>query len=284
MHWTEAQILRRIDIAPGYFLLDILEPRMAAGFVAGQFVMLHRDEGDFPMLPRPFSACDLLYGDSAAPDLDGDGEPIGLRVMIHVMGQGTASLSHMDSGDTIQIWGPLGKHFRLEGDFDRAIMIAGGIGLAPFPILTRHLRRRHAGLEHVTLLYGARSKADLVYLDELAELGIDLQLATDDGSHGFHGNVLQMLAGEMALPGRDRAMLYGCGPEPMLDALADHAVHHGYRCEVSMERMMACGVGACLACVVPVKADDYDGGYLYEKTCIEGPVVDVERLHLTAPR
>lgn len=286
MHWTRATILRRIDLGHGYFLLDIDEPEMARGFVAGQFVMLHREEGDFPLLPRPFSACDLLYGDRDAPVLSPDDvadgasrDPFGMRLMIHVMGKGTASLSRMDHGDSIEIWGPLGNHFRMDDAIEHAIFIAGGIGLAPFPILSRHLRARHPGLQSATLLYGARSARDLIYRDELEQLGIDVRYATDDGSEGLHGTSLDLLRDELRKPGRDTAMLYGCGPEPMLDALARFAVAGGYRCEVSMERMMGCGVGACLACVVPVKAD-YADGYLYEKTCIEGPVVDVNRMFL----
>ena len=276
MHWTEARILRRIDLDAGYFLLDIEEPDMARDFVAGQFVMLHRAEGDFPMLPRPFSACDLIWEDGST---HGEGDPIGLRVMIQVMGQGTQSLGRMEPEETLAIWGPLGKSFTLTGDFDHAIMVAGGVGLAPFPILTRHLRRANPGLERLTLLYGARSATDLVYLDELEALGIELRFATDDGTRGRHGNVLHLLREELASGDAGKPMIYGCGPEPMLDALAEYAVENDLSCEISMERMMARGVGACLARVVPVKAD-YEGGYLFEKTCIEGPVMDVKRLHL----
>jgi len=286
MHWTEATVLRNTELAPGYFLLDIEAPAMAREFTAGQFVMFHREEGDFPFLPRPFSACDLVApsgsprpagarGNAARDDLTG------VRFLVQVMGPGTASLGRLAPGDRVETWGPLGRAFTLEGAFDHAILVAGGIGLAPFPILVGDLRRQSRPPAQITLLYGARSASDLVYLDELRALDVDLRFATDDGSEGLHGTVLDLLRAYLAESRRDRVRLYGCGPEPMLEALAELAVAEGLPCELSMERMMACGVGACLACVVPVKAD-YPGGYLYEKTCIEGPVVDAHRLWLGA--
>jgi len=272
MHWTEASVRARTDLKAGYFTLDLDEPRMAAEMLAGQFVMVHRENDDFPFLPRPFSACDVVYE---------GGEPVGIRLLVQVMGRGTAFLSRMEPGDTIAVWGPLGRPFGFEGDFERAVMVAGGVGLAPFPILARQMRERNPGVRSIELLYGARSEGDLVYLDELGALDVELAFATEDGSRGHRGTALSLLQERLAGTPPEAARIFGCGPEPMLEALAAWAVEEGRPCEVSMERMMGCGVGACLACVVPVKADFADG-YLYEKTCVEGPVVDVHRLHLPA--
>jgi dihydroorotate dehydrogenase electron transfer subunit len=273
-HWKEARVLHRIDLNPGYFLLDIEDPEMASEFLAGQFVMLHREEGDFPFLPRPFSACDLLYA-------DGHEDPFGIRLLVQVMGTGTRSLSRMEAGARLAMWGPLGTHFRLEGEFGRAILVAGGIGVAPFPLLVRQLRERNPSLDRITLLYGARSARDLVLVDDLGASGAHVRLATDDGTRGFHGTVVDLLRDELESAGGETVQLYGCGPEPMLDALARFAVDRGLPCQLSLERMMGCGVGACLGCVVATKAD-WPDGYLYTKTCTEGPVLDADRLWLGA--
>jgi dihydroorotate dehydrogenase electron transfer subunit len=197
------------------------------------------------------------------------------------MGSGTQSLSRLEAGDTVAMWGPLGTHFRLEGPFDQAILVAGGIGLAPFPLLARQLRQKNRSVGRITLLYGARSEDDLLLLDSFEEAGVEVRIATDDGSRGLHGTVIDLLERETRGIDRDRVRIYGCGPEPMLDVLARLAVDRKLPCEVSLERMMGCGVGACLGCVVATKAD-WPDGYLYTKTCTEGPVLDADTLWLEA--
>jgi len=267
-HWNEARVVRRTDLSPDTFLLDLEDRAMASETLAGQFVMLHRDEGDFPFLPRPFSVGDV-------PD------DRSIRLLIQAIGPGTRSLGRLEPGDALAMWGPLGNHFGCTGEFDHAILVAGGIGLAPFPLLVRDLRRFHPSLGRITLLYGARSESHLVLLDALDGLGIEIHLATDDGSRGFHGNTVDLLRREMARRDRGRVRIYGCGPEPMLDALARYTVSEGLPCQLSLERMMGCGVGACLGCVVATKAEP-PGDYDYTKTCTDGPVLDAERLWLGA--
>jgi dihydroorotate dehydrogenase electron transfer subunit len=153
-------------------------------------------------------------------------------------------------------------------------MIAGGVGLAPFWTVAEALSARGVTM---TLFYGGRSAADLFYLDDFERLGATLVLATEDGSMGERGRVTVPL--ERALAGRQPArdvLLHACGPEPMLAAVGRLAERYGCRCEVSVERVMGCGLGGCYSCVVPVKASG--GGFHHVRSCIGGPIFDAATL------
>jgi dihydroorotate dehydrogenase electron transfer subunit len=153
-------------------------------------------------------------------------------------------------------------------------MVAGGVGLAPFWTVAETLASR--GVK-TTLFYGGRRDADLFYLDYFDRLGVTLVLSTEDGSRGERGRVTLPL--ERALASRDQRVpvfLHACGPEPMLAAVARVAARHGVACEVSVERVMGCGLGGCYSCVVPVKTAA--GGFHHVRSCIGGPVFDAATL------
>jgi dihydroorotate dehydrogenase electron transfer subunit len=169
-------------------------------------------------------------------------------------------------GDVISYLGPLGKPFAPVDPPAQAWMVAGGVGLAPFATLTEALRERGTD---TTLFYGARSGRELFHLDWFTSHGVRLVLSTEDGSSGERGRVTVPL--ERELKRADGPVtVYACGPEPMLEAVAHLAARHGRPSQVSVERVMGCGMGGCYSCVIPVR--DAGGGHHYVRSCIGGPV------------
>ncbi len=257
------------EIAPGCWRLEIRCPDLARAARPGQFIMLRCRQGLDPLLSRAFSICDLV---------DEDGDAVGIVVLQVVIGVGTGALARRVVGEEIGVLGPLGNPYDLGSPEEHMVLVAGGIGAAPFLMVARALRERSAA-QRITYLVGARS-ADHVYLvDEIAALNCEIGVATDDGSSGHHGFVTQLLEPLLA-PG---ARVLACGPNPMFKALAaqvELARARGleFPCEVSTEENMPCGYGACAGCVVPLRSSSHPDGFRYGKSCVEGPVFPVEAI------
>jgi dihydroorotate dehydrogenase electron transfer subunit len=153
-------------------------------------------------------------------------------------------------------------------------MVAGGVGLAPFATLAEALST--AGTT-TTLFYGARSAGELFYLDAFAARGATLVLTTEDGTAGERGRILAPLERQLAARPADHPVtIYACGPEGMLAAVALAAQRHGRPCQVSVERIMGCGLGGCYSCIVPMR--DADGVFHHVRSCLAGPVLDGDRI------
>ena len=168
----------------------------------------------------------------------------------------------------------LGRPFTIVDRPVEAWMVAGGVGLAPFAALAGALRARDVT---TVLFYGARSGAELFYLDFFRDLGVELVLTTEDGSAGERGRIVAPL--DRRLEARSAAtavMVYACGPEGMLAATAKTAARHGRPCQVSVERIMGCGLGGCYSCVVPMRTGD--GGFHHVRACISGPVLAADQI------
>ena len=247
-------LIEKEALAPGFFRFRL---RGSLGGRPGQFVMVKAWPGLDPLLARPLSI----------HDQDEDS----FRLLFQVRGRGTAILARQEVGDEILVLGPLGQGFET-GSEGPALLVAGGIGIAPFLFLARELRVR--GRE-VYLFYGARTAAELLLLEEFESLGVRLHLATEDGSAGVKGFVSEPLVS--FLKESPEGTLYACGPTPMLQAVSRIAREFGLRAYVSLEARMACGLGMCLGCTVPRA----EGGFLH--VCTEGPVVPAERVFREAP-
>jgi dihydroorotate dehydrogenase electron transfer subunit len=155
-----------------------------------------------------------------------------------------------------------------------AWMIAGGVGLAPFATLADALRARGV---RTTLYYGARRAAELFYLDFFRQRGVDLVLSTEDGTAGERGRIVDPLDRALAARrGTGSIMIYACGPEGMLAATAKAAARHGRPCQVSVERIMGCGLGGCYSCVVPMRGER--GARHHVRSCIAGPVMSADEV------
>ena len=250
---------RAEDVAPGVALLAFSSPRIATAFRPGQFV--HVATGDAStLLRRPFSIARVR------------GEEI--QLLYRVVGAGTRWLRDRGLGDSLDVLGPLGRPFALRDAAKRTLLVAGGLGLAPLLGLGERLREI-VGAETVEGLLGLRTAGE-TFAPELtgAAGSVAWGLATDDGSTGHAGTVVDLLERRLAAlaaagiaPGE--LALYAAGPEPMLAAAARLCVPRGLDLQVSLEAHMACGVGACRACGIVARAD---GTPLPDRVCKEGPV------------
>ena len=262
----DARVLANRRLSPDYHVLSLEAPEIASATSPGQFVMLKPGHDVDPLLRRPFSVFEVLR--------DGAGRPIGVSVLSKRIGVSTRRLYDVEPGARVQCLGPLGRPFSLPCRDTAVWMVAGGVGLAPFATVAETLAPRSVPL---TLFYGGRSAHDLFYLEYFERLGVRIVLSTEDGSRGDKGRVTVPL--ERALEGApttDRLLLQACGPEPMLAAVARLAARYGRACEVSVERVMGCGLGGCYSCVVPVKTSA--GGFHHVRSCIGGPVFDAATL------
>jgi len=240
---------------------------------AARFFMLRRDDRLSPAIPRPFSVYRQIDGD--------------LEFLIKVMGVGTGALAAATPGTVLSVVGPLGNGWpALDGDGPPFVMLAGGIGSAPFYMgIEQALRgmdgRKPARREDLVYLYGAARKGLLYDLDAFRALGVRVETCTDDGSHGMRGNVLQLLDELWADGSVPRAVrLLACGPERMLEATEKLARARGLDCWLSLESVMGCGVGICNGCPVPTLPDGPLGAWPNAKCCVEGPVFQTNAITL----
>jgi dihydroorotate dehydrogenase electron transfer subunit len=273
--WTST-IVENVQLAQDTYRVRIHCPELARGILPGQFVMLRISGCDDPLLGRPFALYDTIDGPN--------GEPTYVDVVYLVLGKMTSRLARMQPGGRLDVWGPLGNGFEVPAT-GRLLMVAGGIGQTPFLALGKEqLGSRKYGLParevtpvpKVTLCYGVRTAALLAGAEDFAAAGIDLRVASDDGSLGHHGYVTDLLRVALENEGSDDCKVVCCGPEPMMEATAHLCASYGVPCWVSLETPMACGIGICFSCVAKVKQSD--GGWDYRRTCVEGPVFDASTI------
>jgi len=254
---VEARVVRNTRLTPQYNVVALAAAEIARLVEPGQFVMVKPGRGTDPLLRRPFSVFEILRTANG---------PAGLTLLNKQVGITTSMLFDLVEGDTVSCLGPLGRPFAVIDPPAQAWMVAGGVGLAPFATLTETLRARGTP---TTLFYGARTARELVYRDWFAARGVRLVLSTEDGSLGDHGRITAPLERELRNAHGDLT-IYACGPEPMLEAVARLAVRYGQPSQVSVERVMGCGMGGCYSCVIPVR--DHRGEHHYVRSCITGPV------------
>src|SRR5476649_890483 len=238
-----AEVIANRPLSSDYNVLALAAPAIAAAAAPGQFVMVKPGAGFDPLLRRPFSVFEVLR--------DSDGTPSGITILSKRIGASTSLIYEARAGQRVACLGPLGRPFTVVDPPSEAWMVAGGVGLAPFATLAESLRARAVSC---TLFYGARGAQELFYLDFFRGLGVELVLTTEDGSFGEKGRVVAPLSRRLlALPAESPVMIYACGPEGMLAATAKMAMKHDRPCQVSVERIMGCGLGGCYSCVVPMR-------------------------------
>ncbi len=247
-------------LGPEIFRLTFRVPEIAAGGRPGQFVMLRSGRSLDPLLSRPFSLHQTMS----------DGR---IQVLFKVIGEGTRRLAALSVGAAVSVVGPLGKGFSLEPPpfHGRLGLVGGGLGMAPLFFLARELMRQFP--QHpLDILLGARNSQELDrLLTDFRYLGLEPNVATDDGSLGYHGLITELLDQHWGDDGFKR-QVYCCGPWPMMAAVAARCDQHSWPCQVSLETMMACGFSACLGCAVSGRS--ITERYLH--VCKDGPVFNAE--------
>lgn len=255
------EIVSNSEFQSGYRRIEFYVPEICKNTQPGQFVHVKIANLRDRILRRPFSICDISE----------DGR---LTVIYKVVGGGTQVLSELPAGTVCDLMGPLGKSFSIDAATGAIpVIVAGGYGAAATYLLAKRLPVKGF------LLLGARSKNDLILTSEFAETGFKVKVATQDGSRGHHGLVTELIAEVIAESGGKPLHFYGCGPMPMLIALAKILQKDKPGTgELSLDHLMCCGVGACFACVVKVKADNEEG-WRYARTCKEGPVFNAQDIY-----
>ena len=246
----QAVVIRQEEISYGIYSMWLKTEQIAGKAKPGQFISLYCHDGS-RMLPRPISICEIDAKDNA------------LRIVYRVAGKGTEEFSGLSTGDSIEIVGPLGNGFPLKEK--KAFLIGGGIGIPPMVELAKQLNCEKQ------MVLGYR---DTLFLqEEFKGLG-SMYVATEDGSYGTEGNVLDAIKEN----GVDAEIIYACGPTPMLKAIKEYAIANGIECWLSLEEKMACGIGACLACVCKSKEKDSHSNVNNKRVCKEGPVFRAEEV------
>jgi dihydroorotate dehydrogenase electron transfer subunit len=266
---SKAKILSNRKIKDRYYKMALACRGLAQKVLPGQFFMIKVRESPGILLRRPLSAHRVSRG--------------ALEFFYEAVGKGTQMLSVRKPQESIDLLGPLGNGFdcRLATSVDRKlILVAGGMGVAPLVFLAEKLtqlkaksRKKQVGgrTGKILVLLGARTKEQLLCEKEFKKIGCDVKIATDDGSAGFQGRVTELLEESLSTSSYRLSAIYACGPQPMLKEVCRISSEKGIPAQVSLEAHMACGIGACLGCVVSTK-----DGYL--RVCKEGPVFDAQRL------
>ncbi|MBE0597172.1 MAG: dihydroorotate dehydrogenase electron transfer subunit [Desulfuromonadales bacterium] len=261
-------ILSNQEISPGYFRMRILAPGFGVTAKPGQFVMFRVQQSLPPLLRRPFG----IFRTGFLP-ADCEGQPAKeyLELLYKVVGRGTTIMRDLHQGDRVEVLGPLGRGFDPGAPGEEELLVGGGIGLVPLYMLAGELVHTSS----VRLLMGGRSRDDILAVTEFERLGVNTYVSTDDGSLGEEGVITKVLQRKLdKFPG---ASVFACGPMPMIEAVYRICAVRGVPLQVSLEALMACGVGACLGCVVK-GAGHTEENPRYLCSCKEGPVFRAEQL------
>lgn len=283
-HYADNAVHRQVVIeenrreARDTFRVRVRCHEMAQHVIPGQFVMLRLAGYGDPLIGRPLAVYDLLPAAVGSWD--------GIELLYHVHGRFTTRLARCQPGQTVDVWGPLGNGFPVL-PCDHLVMVAGGIGQTPFLTLAKeHLGHRRYGqpprlaprVPNVTLCLGAQTRDLLAGVRDFESQGVDVHLATDDGTLGHHGLVTELLEEILATeaaerPSHEAIRVVCCGPEAMMRAATEVAHKYDVPCLVSLETPMACGIGICFSCVARIRQGE---GWDYKRTCVEGPVFDAD--------
>lgn len=249
----KAVVTEQREIAQDIYSLWLHAEEIAKEARPGQFVSVYcQDESR--ILPRPISICEI------------DKESGRIRLVYRVAGEGTKEFSEYDSGDTLEIVGPLGNGFPLDRGYEKVFLIGGGIGVPPMVELAKQLPGEK-------LVISGYRGGELFLKEELSR-NAELYVATEDGSAGTKGNVIDAIRENHLTADA----IFACGPTPMLKALKAYAQEQGIDCYLSLEERMACGIGACLACVCKSMDIDEHTNVKNKRVCKDGPVFAAEEI------
>ena len=255
---VQAVVISQQMIAPDIYDLW-LETELAEEAYAGQFLGIYSNDGAH-LLPRPISICQV------------DGTKGAIRLVYRIVGTGTAEFAGWQPGQKVEALGILGNGFPVEEyKGKKVLLLGGGIGIPPMLELAKELKEQDS---IPTIIVGYRDKNLFLY-DDLQKYGKVL-VATEDGSVGVKGNVLDALHQEKLCP----EVIMACGPMPMLRAIKNYAAQNEIKAYISLEERMACGVGACLGCVCKTTKKDHHSHVNNARICTDGPVFDAQEVEI----
>ena len=260
-HNLKTTILSNQQVAEDHYLLYCDCPEIATSALPGQFIHVLFDQGSGLLLRRPFT----IYSVEGAQ----------ISMLYQVVGEGTSILSRMCTGDSLQVLGPLGNPFTIDEGLDLAVVVGGGAGIASLMLLVSALQKRKI---RMNVLVGAMNLARLLSMADLQKIGIQPEVATDNGSTGHHGFVTELLLTALAQQKAQHPTVFTCGPYGMLKAVAQICQQFNMPCQVAMENRMGCALGVCLGCVCKVRLEGEDQDQIddplfeYQRVCTEGPV------------
>ena len=253
-----AEVVSQSKITEDIYSMVLKAGKIAEEAVPGQFVSLYTHDNS-RLLPRPISLCEVNKNKGT------------IRLVYRVAGAGTAEFSGYKSGDSVQVMGPLGNGFRL--DCREPVLMGGGIGIPPMLELAKKLSENGIGKKNLHVILGYRDTAFLA--DEFKKIAT-VHIASDTGAVGFHGNVVDLARAESIIGD----MIYACGPASKLRAGIRYAYENDYPAQLSLEEHMACGIGACLACVCKTAEVDSHFKVNTRRVCKDGPVFYAEEVEL----
>lgn len=258
-----ARIIYQERVAGQIFRLRLEAPGIARNARAGQFVMLRVREGTDPLLRRPLSFHRIYPAEGT------------VEILYRVVGRGTWALSQLGPGSRASLVGPLGNGFQLPLDRTMPIaLVAGGIGIAPLGELIAQIvaARGAKHLHNIHLFYGARTASELLPEESVRQFGIEAHIGTDDGSFGYNGRVTKLFEKFVEESHFHPVEIYSCGPLAMQYHLAKWALAHDVLTQLSLESLMACGIGACLGCALPAADPDSPENVRFVHVCEDGPI------------
>ena len=258
MKKIKAEIINQKHLIEDIYSMYLRCPALVAEAHSGQFVNIYTNDNS-RLLPRPISICEL------------DKEEGILRIVYRTAGEGTRQFSELSEGDTLEITGPVGNGY--ETDSKKAILMGGGIGIPPMLCLAKELAAKGLQKEDISVILGYRN--DTFLLEEFEEIAT-VYISSDSGNVGLKGNVLDALKHYNIIGD----MIYACGPKPMLRAIQHYSKESGVRAQISLEERMACGIGACLACVTKTTEVDEHSQVKNKRICVDGPVFYAEEVEL----
>jgi dihydroorotate dehydrogenase electron transfer subunit len=247
----DLKVIENKRLNKDFFIIELEGNTKIPDLKPGQFIQVRVDGSPETFLRRPISVHDVDYVKNT------------LKILIQIAGKGTETLSKVKSGDSLNIIYPLGNSFSLPASGNKILLVGGGCGIAPLLFLGRYLKSNGFVPD---ILLGFRNKDRIIEFEEYHQIG-NVFITTEDGSMGEKGYVTT----HSIFSTHKYDMMYCCGPDRMMKAIADYCKKNEIVCEVSLENLMACGIGACLCCVV----DAVKGNLC---TCIDGPVFNVNDL------
>ncbi len=253
------EIIRNEPISDGYHRIRLNCGAHYASATPGQFVTIRLPDQAEPLLRRPFSIHRL-------PSEDAD--TLQMEILYRVVGGFTRQLARQVPGNKLDMLGPIGHGFSVRLYEHPVAVAAGGIGVAPLAFLAERLKQAGMDMNRVMVFLGGRTGTDILCEGIFSGLGMQVSVATEDGTAGEKGLVTEPL--QEWIKDNNPKMIYACGPHPMLKAVGEIAQSHGIACEVSIETLMACGLGVCMGCAVSTN----DAGEGYRHVCKDGPVFD----------